>query len=509
MNKPLRKFSVSLVLVLFLASAAWTQQAEVTRGVTPEDYYLFHQLSDPHLSPNGKLVAYVVSSVDQKQNRRHSAIWLVAADGSRGPWPFTTSPQSATSPRWSPDGQYLAFLSSRPSTTDPITTQVYLLAMSGGEARRVTNLKNGVSSFQWSPDGTRLACLSRIGPSDSRAEGSDKDRSDVRHYKNQSYKFNDTGWFDDRRSHIWITDVKTGSAKQITSGQDWNDTDPQWSPDGTKIAFVSDRTGRAFDDSRNTDVWVIAASGGPLTKISDHNEGDNSPRWSPDGKTIAFIGSAQESSHPKVWLAPSSGGASKLAVKDLDLIPSDLDWGDKGQALYFESGVKGESHLFRIDLATQSFKPVTTGPRAVHQAEINEQTGKMVYTVNDFKHLNDLFIADASGRGERQLTRVNDALWKQIEFQDVERITYKGADDWDVDGFFVKPLGWRAGQKYPMILSVHGGPAGMYGVDWFHEFQVYAARGWAVFYTNPRGSTGYGEKFERGIKGEWGGQGLH
>jgi len=513
MRKLSNQFGASLVAILFLTSAAWPQQVEGKRGVTAEDYYSFQQLSDPHLSPDGRLVAYVVTTVDQRQNRRHSSIWMAAADGSRPPWQFTTSPQSSTSPRWSPDGQHLAFLSSRPSaadggTSDATKTQVYLLSMSGGEARRITDFKNGVSSFQWSPDGTRLACLSRLGPSDSRPENKDnKDRSDVRHYKNSSYKFNDTGWFDDRRSHIWVVEAKTGATKQLTAGQDWNDTDPQWSPDGTKIAFVSDRTGQAYESSRNTDVWVISAGGGPLTKISDHQESDHTPRWSPDGKSIAFVGSLEEGDHPKIWLAPSTGGAaSVLAANDLDLIPSDLQWAEKGQALYFEAGARGEYHLFRVDLAAKTFQPVTTGPRAVHQAEVSDQAGKLVYTVNDFKHLNDLYLADLSGRNERQLTHLNEALWRQLQLQDVERITYKGADGWEVDGFFVKPMGWRAGQKYPMILSVHGGPAGMYGVDWFHEFQVYASRGWAVFFANPRGSTGYGEKFERGIKGEWGGK---
>ncbi|MEP7342899.1 MAG: S9 family peptidase [Acidobacteriota bacterium] len=504
-----RFFGIWLLTIL-LASAALAQQGEKKRGITAEDYYAFETLSDPHLSPDGKLVAYVVTTVDQKQNRRNSSIWLAATDGSRAPWQFTTSPQSSTSPRWSPDGQWLAFLSTRPTVgsaaAEAPKTQIYILSMLGGEARRVTNLKNGVGSFQWSPDGTRLVTLSRTGQSDLHPELAD--RSDVRHYKNISYKFNDTGWFDDRRSHLWVIDVKTGAAKQITSGDDWNDTDPQWSPDGGKIAFVSDRTGKAFEDSRNTDVWVIAADGGALAKISDHAEADRSPRWSPDGKTIAFIGSAKEdSSHPKIWLVPSAGNAaSTLAAKDLDLIPGELDWAEGGRAIYFETGVKGESHLFRVDLASKEVRPVTNGPRAVRNVDINDQVGRMAYTVNDFKHLDDLYVADLSGRNERQLTRLNQALWSKLQLQDVERITYKSADGWDVDGFLVKPIGWEAGKKYPMILSVHGGPAGMYGVDWYHEFQVYAARGWAVFFTNPRGSTGYGEKFERGIFGEWGGK---
>ncbi|MCA1629106.1 MAG: S9 family peptidase, partial [Acidobacteria bacterium] len=142
----------------------------------------------------------------------------------------------------------------------------------------------------------------------------------------------------------------------------------------------------------------------------------------------------------------------------------------------------------------------------VRNVDINNEARKMVYTVNDFKRLDDLYIAGLDGKNERQLTRLNQKLWGQLQLQDVERFTYKSADGWDVDGFLVKPLGWQEGRKYPMILSVHGGPAGQYGVDWYHEFQVYAARGWAVLFTNPRGSTGYGQKFERGIEGEWGGK---
>src|SRR4029453_11024817 len=155
------------------------------------------------------LVAYVVTKIDRAQNRRNSSIWMVATDGSRPPWQFTTSPQSSNSPRWSPDGKWLAFLSSRPAEATPAASQpatssppteqprnqVYLLSMNGGEARRLTTLKNGVSTFRWSPDGSRMVVVSRIGPGDSRTES--RERSDVRHYKNSSYKFNDTGWFDD------------------------------------------------------------------------------------------------------------------------------------------------------------------------------------------------------------------------------------------------------------------------------------------------------------------------
>jgi dipeptidyl aminopeptidase/acylaminoacyl peptidase len=568
-NRKSGRAATALALLLLVAPLARIGAQEAKRrGVTPEDYFAFEFLGDPRLAPDGKLVAYVLTTVDQRQNRRQSQIWLAATDGSLAPRQLTNSPQSSSSPRWSPDGRALAFLSARPSAdgsastqqatqqgasqatptptpvspptpgatapqTSPPTasvtpaanvtattpgvpsalqttaaaaepqprTQVWLLSLDGGEARRVTNLRNGVGNFDWSPDGRRLVMTSRTGPSDARAPS-----SDVRHYKHLSYKFNDTGWFDDKRSHLWVVDVASGAGHQITSGEDWNDTDPQWSPDSARVAFVSDRTGHAFDESRNTDVFVVDSNGGPVTKISDHKEEDYSPRWSPDGKQVAFLGRLHETDHPKIFLAPATGGQpSRNVSPSLDLIPSNLTWADEGRALYFETGVRGEQHLFRVDAVDGKLTQVTKGARAVRSVDIDDRARRMVYAANDFRHLDDLYTADLDGTGERRVTNLNAKLWSQLQLADVERMTYKGADGWDVDGFMVKPVGWQEGRKYPLILSVHGGPAGQYGVDWFQEFQVYAARGWAVFYCNPRGSTGYGQKFERGIEGQWGG----
>jgi len=551
----------ALALLLLLAPLArGVAQQSAKRGITPEDYFAFEFASDPRVSPDGKLVAYILTTVDQKQNRRLSQIWVAETDGSRPPRAFTSSLQSSNSPRWSPDGRSLAFLSARPANDAASTqaaqqnspqptpvspalpsatvpqatpaptqaatpaanttattpgvpsalqtgaseqprTQVWLLSFDGGEARRVTNLRNGVSTFDWSPDGTRMVLTSRTGPSDARAPS-----SDVRHYKHMSYKFNDTGWFDDKRSHIFVVNVADGHATQITFGEDWNDTDPQWSPDGNWIAFVSDRTGHAFDESRNTDVFVIDSAGGPIRKISDHPEEDYSPRWSPDGRQIAFLGRLHETDHPKIFLAPASGGQpSRNVSPELDLIPANLQWAEAGRALYFETGVRGEQHLFRVEAVDGKVTQVTRGPRAVHAVDVADRSRLLAYAANDFKHLDDIYVANLDAGDERRLTNLNAKLWPQLQLADVERMTYKGADGWDVDGFMVKPLGWQEGRKYPLILSVHGGPAGQYGVDWFHEFQVYAAKGWAVFYCNPRGSTGYGQKFERGIEGQWGG----
>ncbi len=479
------------------------------RGVTAEDYFAFESIGDAHISPDGKQVAYVLTTVDQRRNRRDNSVWVVALDGHGSPRRLSAEGFSSNGPRWSPDGSTLAFVSSRnagaaDAAAEAPRPQICILRMDGGEAVTLTHLKNGAGVFQWSPDGRKLVVVSRTGPSDNVAASARK--SDVRHYSHISYKFNDTGWYDDKRSHLFVVDVAGGAATQITSGDDWNDTDPQWSPDSTRIAFVSDRTGQEYDGGHNKDVWVIAATGGALTKISDHEYDDTQPRWSPDGRQIAFAGQTSRREAPKLYLAPASGaGKSTLAVDGLDLIPTDLHWGPGAQELRFETGYRGTNQVFRVDLAARKLSEVTKGERAYRGFDFNQKAGVMTYLANDFQHLDDLYAAALDGSSERKLTHLNAALWEQLELPGVERLPYKSSDGWDIDGFFVKPVGWEAGKKYPMILSVHGGPAGQYGTDWYHEFQVYAAKGWAVFFCNPRGSTGYGQKFERGIVNNWGG----
>lgn len=464
------------------------------RGITPEDYLRFEFVGNPAISPDGKSIAFPLTKINEKLNRRMTAIWLVPYNGSAPPRLLTAESVSSSNPQWSPDGRTLAFLSTRGESAH---AQIWLLSLDGGEPRRLTELKNGVASFQWSPQGDRFAVLSRTGPSDN-----GKSPSDVRHYTNIRYKFNDTGWFDDKRSHLFVVDAKTGAPKQLTDGQEWDDTDPQWSPDGTTLAFVSDRSGKAYEDSRDTDIWTIPSQGGPLTKISDHTEADASPRFSPDGKTLAFLGSTRQRQHPKIYLAPSTGGApSRLAVDGLDLLIVNLQWSG-ANSLLFESGTHGTNAVYRVDLQARSATPVLTGERSVRS--LTARGSQFAYLVNDFKNLDDIYVSNSDGTASRRLTVHNATLWKELEFSAVERMMYKSTDGTPVDGFLMKPAGWQSGKKYPLLLTVHGGPAGMYGMDWDHEFQVYAARGYGVFFCNPRGSTGYGEEFARAIKNNWG-----
>lgn len=493
------------VATFFLATSAWGQQ----RKITPEDYYVLRTVSDPQLSPNGKLVAYVVGTTDQKQNKRHSDIWLADVDGSREPRQLTESPEISSSPRWSPDGRAIAFLSARPSSQDgkAIKEQVQLLSLQGGEAHALTSLKNGVESFSWSPDGTRLVCVSTRGPQDATPE--DPERSDSRHYVHPTYKLDGMGFFDGRRQHLWVVDVKSGSGKQITEGDDWNDTDPQWSPDGMRIAFVSDRSGHFLEDVsyNGSEVWVIGAGGGTPVKVSDGEGADGAPRWSPDGAWIAYFGGQIEEEPRRLLLAPSTGDAKpKELAKDLDIQVRGLEWGDRGRALYFLSNVRGEVHVFRTDVRSGKLSQVTSGERFLHAMKTNDESNSLAYTASGFQHTGDLYVAHLDGSQERQITNLNQAWLKQVQIRPVERMSYIVDDGFSVDGFLVRPVGWQEGKKYPMILVIHGGPEGMFGMNWMIQVQIFAAHGWAVFYTNPRGSTGYGTKFMQAVVKEWGGK---
>jgi dipeptidyl aminopeptidase/acylaminoacyl peptidase len=271
------------------------------------------------------------------------------------------------------------------------------------------------------------------------------------------------------------------------------------------IAFVR----KEYEGSDSTDVWVIPAVGGAPTKISDHAFQDEQPRWLPDGM-IVFTGKTERHEFPKLYVAPSAGGSeSRLVAGGLDIIPNELHWSG-GNTLLFSADRGGQTHIFGVDLAANapSAFPVTSGERKVHGFDVNLEVRKMAYLANDFQNLDDVYVSDLDGGGERKLTELNNDLWKlkKIERQPVERLTYKNSiDGMKIEGFFVKPLNWQPEKKYPMVLVIHGGPNAMFGVDWYQEFQVYAAHDWAVFFCNPRGSTGYGEKFQRGIKDNWGG----
>ena len=489
------------VLCVFTLSVLSAEHAPGKRPFTATDYYSLETPGDPQISPDGKLIAYTVTSIDRKQNKRRTEIWMAAVDHSVAPWPFAAA-NNSSSPRWRPDGRALAFISARPDPQSalPPRPQVYVLSMTGGDPRKLTDLKNGVTAFQWAPDGDKIACVGKIGRSDSASAS--KERSDVKDYVNPAYKVDGAGFWDDRRTHIWVIDSKTGASKQITSGDEQNDMDAQWSPDGKSIAYVGQRTDG--DLMADMNVFVVPAEGGTPRKLSNIEVGVHAPRWSPDGKRIAFVGSVDSVAIPKMWIAPAAGGPATVVSNDVTYA-TELEWSEDGRSLFYSGAFKGEHPVFRIDLASRKVAPLTSR-LMVRQIDVHATTNTLAYTSGDDTHPGDLFITDLNGGNRRQLTNLNAKLISEVEMQPMERLNFKAADGLDVEGFFTKPLHWQEGKSYPMILMIHGGPNGMWGIGWNHEIQSFAARGWAVLGLNPRGSSGYGESFQRGVDKEWGGK---
>lgn len=505
----------------------------MTRSITIEDLYQMKFLSRPRISPDGQRVACVVTTIDEHKQAYSSAIWVAPVDGGEAQR-FTLSASDASSPTWSPDGRWLAFVSEREGEAKGKDQkklgkgkpQIWLLPVDGGEARQLTFMEHGATSPVWSPDSKRLIFSAEVGPADEETEDG-KPLPKVRVIDRLWYRLDGVGFTYERRSHLFLIDVNGGTPQQLTDG-DWDDVDAAWSPDGTQIVFASNH---AEDRWRilGSDLYTLSIQANTVGEsrcLTDGTLSCGSPAWSPDGKTIAFLASYKVHSGGHTYLYSVAANAEKreptclskdFAGTCMDWTNSDMGdehlmpapvWSADATSLYVLASLHGASRLFTLPVSGAGTQPPTLTPGDVHVRDFSVDTAKkrIALLVGDATRPQEIYSLDAAQQvGEmRRVTHFNDALFDELTVVAPEYMQYKGADDWAIDGWILKPENFEPSKKYPLIVEIHGGPQTQYGYGFFHEMQMLVAQGYVVLYTNPRGSCGYGYDFSFAVNGAWG-----
>jgi dipeptidyl aminopeptidase/acylaminoacyl peptidase len=507
----------------------------MSRPITAEDLYRWKWVNDPQISPDGTRIAYTLKTVDQEAGEYRQAIWVAPTDGTIGDARrFTFGPKNDHTPRWSPDGAWLAFVSDREGAGGKDSKedkekgkgkpQIWLIPADGGEARQLTLMKHGAGSPAWSPDGRYLAFTAQIGGEDEPEEPEGKKMPRARKIDRMWYKLDGTGWIYERRTHIFIVAAEGGDPRQLTDG-DWDDGDVAWSPDGQMIAFSSDRSDDRWQWPAG-DIWVVPAVGGePRCLTDDDKMSAGSPGWSPDGKTIAFLGSLQKKSggHVDVYTVPverADGAPVQYRSLTDDFVGNCSDWiGDDmredhghpapvwspdGGTLYFLAVVAGSSHVFALPLAGGAPKQMTQGEQHLLNFTMDAARQRMGLAIAEYNHPGDIFTQTINEQEKHRLSEVNGDWLGEISIAKPERLEFKGAGGWPMEGWILKPEGFDPAKKYPMVLEIHGGPNTAYGYTFHQEFQILCGKGYVVLYTNPRGSIGYGREFSLAVRGIWG-----
>ncbi|HEX2094650.1 MAG TPA: S9 family peptidase [Longimicrobiaceae bacterium] len=499
MRPPLRAGSVLLAL---LAAAPLLAQAPARRPLRVGDLYRVREVRDPQRSPEGKWVAYTVTTSDSARDRDDTDVWMASWDG-RQNLRLTSTPESESAPRWSPDGRYLAFLSSRQGASGG---QVWLLDRRGGEAVRLTDVRGGVSDYAWSPDGTRLVLVA-TDPDPNAALGDSARNRTPRPIVVDRYHFKQDvqGYLGARRSHLYLFDVASKRVDTLTSGG-YDERLPSWAPDGRRIAFVSERT-EDPDRTNDTNLYVVEARPGatprPLTTFPGPDGGR--PAWSPDGRTVAYL----QGSEPRLSaynlnrlaVVPAAGGPARVLTEALDRAVSSPVWSRDGRTLTVLVEDDRTQHVVRVDARSGRVERVTEGRRVVSALSAGPD-GHLAVLAATAVELPEVHALE--GGRLRPLSRQNEEWLAGVQLGTTEDVEFRSPDGTEVHGLLVKPAGYVAGRRYPMLLRIHGGPNSQDQHAFHFERELFAADGYVVVAVNYRGSSGRGAAFQTSIYGDWG-----
>lgn len=514
--RPSLKAGLALIVAAFLSLAAY---AQAKRPMTFDDLMAIKRVGDAQISPDGSRVAYVVTDVDKNLNRGKRSVWVVPASGG-SPQQVITSDKNDFSPRWSADGKWIAFLSTREGAP-----QIFVAGADGSNPRKVTSAPEGVSEFIWSPNGKLLAFTTDVYPDcgslncvSKRGEAEEKnkvkaviaDRLLYRHW--DSFKRG-------KRSHLFVVPSESNGSgsepKDLTPGDydvpPFSLGDPtafDFTPDSSEIVFARN-TDKVEATSTNNDLFIVSVSGGEAKRITGDNPGsDTTPRYSPDGKYIAYRSQTRngyESDRFRLMLYDRKAGTSKELSTGFDRWTGELVWAPDSQNIFIVAEDRGRE-LIGLASVNGGVKPVIANT-ASNGITISSDGKTLAFTRSSLAIPSEVFVANSDGSGARQLTQANANLLAQLDLDKGEDFEYDGALKSKIHGFIVKPPQFDKSKKYPMVLLIHGGPQGAWLDSWGYRwnYQMWAARGYVTVLINPHGSTGYGQAFTEQISGEWGG----
>jgi dipeptidyl aminopeptidase/acylaminoacyl peptidase len=511
------------VCIFFLSLSA---AAQTKRAITFDDLISMHRVSDPQISPDGKWVAYTVATPDKAANRTSRNIWLVPTAGGEGRQ-LTRSGRDGT-PRWSPDGARIAFISSRDGSA-----QIYIIHLEGGEATKLSNISTGVEWQAWSPDGRMLAFTSRVYPdckddacNKKRDDETEKSRVKARIYDNLLYR-HWIDWWDYKRSHLFVINadpsaslVAGGSSQRdVTAGWEF-DVPPvmrggaepiAWSPDSRELCFTSVAE-KMEATSTNADLFVVPAAGGGAPKrITTNPAFDTDPSYSPDGKTIAYLAqlrAGNEADRYRIFLYDRAKSTHTNLTENFDRSVSSMVWSPDARQIYFNAEDRAQVPVFVMAATVGSQPKPLTKDTFNGEFALSSDGKTLVFARQSMASPVELFAANADGSGERQLTKHNAERLAQLDLNRAEHFWFDSVDGAKVQGMILRPPKFDPAKKYPVLLIAHGGPETQFGDAWSYRWngQLLAAPGYVAVMINRRGSTGFGMKFTDEINNEWGGR---
>lgn len=492
----MKKIVPFLAAFLFCTTLIYAQ-TPTKRGLKPSDVYRLQNLTDPQISPDGNWVSYTLSSVDSVKNKRNADIWMVSWDGKES-IQITHSPDGESQGRWSPDGKYLSFVSSRGGLT---SGQIWLMDRRGGEAKQLTDLKKGdLTDYAWSPDGKKIALVIQ-SPSDTSKNKTPKpivlDRF--------QFKQDIEGYLTKKPVHLYLYDIATKKIDTLTKGN-YDEMNPKWSPDGSQIAFISNRT-EDPDRNENSDIWVIEAKpNATMKQLTTWTGRDGSMDWSPDGKQIAYLRSTSSENYIMydqgiLCIISKDGGEPKLLSKTLDRPVTAPRWSKDGNNIYSIVADDRIRYIAQFGAVEGKMTKVMTGNKIFNALE-KHPSGSFLTSISDPQTPLELYALE--NNATRRLTKHQEDFVSKLSLATVEGFTSKSKDGTMVSNILYRPANASKTEKLPTIFMIHGGPVAQDEFSFDMTRQMLSAAGYAVVAVNYRGSSGRGLDFCKAIWADWG-----